>query len=265
MKDKMVLELLIRAIIYGRIRYDHPYLLEASNLPTIRKIIESIVKLNLKYQNYFPDEKDNLLAVIGLYRFDYPFASKEEESEMKDWCNRMIEGLNHADSVFGVPNKIGLYEAHGFEFDEDEIDEQNYARISRQVGVMSELEFHLVDYLKSDEVTHANSLKRFMLEPSIESCIYYLLQVCGEKFSSEELVTFLTIEQGRKILSSIELNNSQYFILKESTQNKTIGKFTNEEIQYIRQFVDFNFSDFLEDVIQNRLSNLDTKIKKKHN
>ncbi len=84
MKDKMVLELLIKAIIYGRIRYDHPYILELENISTIQEIIESIEKENLKHQIYIPDEKNNLFDILGLYRFDYPFSSKETADEMKN-------------------------------------------------------------------------------------------------------------------------------------------------------------------------------------
>lgn len=263
MKDKMVLELLIKAIIYGRIRYDHPYILEANNIPTIQTILETIAKQNLEDQNYFSFEKNNLLAILGLYRFDYPFQSKKEEYEMKNWCNMMIGLFNRADSQMGTINKIELYENHGYELDEENIDQQMYERISEQVGAMSELEFYLMDYLRTEGVASAEWFKQFMIEPEIESCIYYLLQVYQGKFSRSELLFFLTIEEARKMLSSIELENKQCYIIKESTQNSTIGTFNLEEMKLIQQSVNLNFSNLLENVIQSDLFELEQKTKKK--
>lgn len=263
MKDKMVLELLIKAIIYGKIRYDHPYILELENISTIQEIIESIEKENLKHQIYLPDEKNNLFDILGLYRFDYSFSSKETADEMKDWCNRMIEGFNHADSNLSILHKINAYKNHGYVFEQEGLIDVNYEYICSQTEAMSELEFYLMDYLRTDGVASAALLKQFIVEPKIESCIYYLLQMYQGKFSKDELIFFLTIEEARKTLSLMELKNNQCYTLKESTQNCPIASFNTEEVKLIQQFVDLNFSNFLENIIQNELSKLEQKTKKK--
>lgn len=210
MEKRTILAELIRAYTFDMIDIDNRYFQDDKYEDEVRYVLEQFIIDNYEKEALSKDEKDNLLTLIGYFRFDKKYKTEQKRGKVWDWCNKMIENINRSTSDYYFEERIQLLVEHGYQFEHD-ITYEEFESLNKIVKDYSKIEFQLLDSLFSNTMYDINDLEKYMSYPHLELCLFYLLNKYKLKFSKQDLDYLILLIATRSYIYNLPLSTEKEF------------------------------------------------------
>lgn len=263
MDKRTILAELIRAYTFDMIDIDNRYFQDDKYEDEVRYVLEQFIIDNYEKEALSKDEKDNLLTLIGYFRFDKKYKTEQKRGKVWDWCNKMIENINRSTSDYYFEERIQLLVEHGYQFEHD-ITYEEFESLNKIVKDYSKIEFQLLDSLFSNTMYDINDLEKYMSYPYLELCLFYLLNKYKLKFSKQDLDYLILLIATRLDIYNLPLDKEQEFYKIEIKEpiNKSIY-IAMEQLKLFHELVEPSlFNTIYEQIYNINKSSEHTKSKK---